>query len=319
MEYNVFHSNCIEGLETLEIPIQLTVTSPPYYNAKDYVYYKSYQEYLDILKTVFELVYKKTEDGRMCCVNLSNILLQRENRNSESKRIPIAFHFVPLMESIGWKFLEDILWIKPEGASKNRNGGFFQHRQPIAYKPNVINEYIFVFQKPSKGLIDKIVRNIDPLISENSKVGDDYERTNVWKINPETHIDHPAPFPEELSNRLIRYYSFVGDTVLDPFMGSGTTLLSAYKLNRKSVGFEIHKEYIELFEKRISIVTKDHINTVIKFPIKDFEGLKKEEILKKISKYSKKVLISFCKDKSCKKLTKINIINLLLCENNLIS
>ena len=216
-EYTIINSCCIEGLIKMKKEnktVQLTITSPPYYNVKDYVNYTDYKEYLNILKNVFSLIYDITDEGRMCCVNLSNILVQRKNRNSESSRIPLAFHFVPLMEEIGWKFIEDIVWIKPEGASKNRNGGFYQHRQPVAYKPNIINEYIFVFQKPSKYLIDKIVRSYDAITSLNSKVEDDYERTNIWKINPETKSPHPAPYPELLVEKLIKYYSFLSDELV---------------------------------------------------------------------------------------------------------
>jgi DNA modification methylase len=208
--YTIINSSCIEGLQTLKeasTKVHLTVTSPPYFNVKDYVNYDSYNQYLDTLETVFKLVYDITHDGRMCCVNISNILIQRESRSKESKRIPLAFHFVALMEKIGWKFIEDIIWLKPEGSAKNRNGGFFQHRQPVAYKPNIVNEYIFIFQKPSKFLIDKIVRSYNDTISQQSKVSAEYERTNVWKIQPDTKSKHPAPYPEELVNRLVNYYS----------------------------------------------------------------------------------------------------------------
>jgi DNA modification methylase len=294
-DYTIINCCCIKGLIKMKNEkkkIQLTITSPPYYNVKDYVTYTDYKEYLNTLKNVFTLIYEITDDGRMCCVNLSNILIQRENRNSESSRIPLAFHFVPLMEDIGWKFIEDIIWIKPEGAAKNRNGGFFQHRQPVAYKPNIINEYIFVFQKPSKYLIDKIVRAYDAITSFNSKVNDTYERTNVWKINPETKSKHPAPYPELLVENLIKYYSFCGDLVLDPFVGSGTTTISAFKLNRKSIGFEIHKDYVNMFENRIKNITKNqnNIQTQIIFNKEEYIGLNEEEIKKKLAKLPKKHL-----------------------------
>ncbi len=293
-DYTIVNSCCIEGLTKMKNDnkkVHLTITSPPYYNVKEYVTYDSYKEYLNTLKTVFGLVYDVTEDGRMCCVNLSNILVQRENRNSESSRIPLAFHFVPLMEEIGWKFIEDIIWIKPEGAAKNRNGGFFQHRQPVAYKPNIINEYIFVFQKPSSFLIDKIVRGYDAITSINSKVQDGYERSNVWKMNPETKSKHPAPYPESLVENLIRYYSFCGDTILDPFVGSGTTLVSSFKLNRKSIGFEIHKDYIDMFEKRIKKVTKEDVRQkTITIHKDDYADMNEEQIKSKLSKFNKKYL-----------------------------
>jgi hypothetical protein len=218
------------------------------------------------------------------------------------------------MECIGWKFIEDIIWIKPEGAAKNRNGGFFQHRQPVAYKPNIINEYIFVFQKPSKHLIDKIVRGYDAVTSLNSKVDDGYERTNVWKINPETKSNHPAPYPELLVDNLIKYYSFFGDIVLDPFVGSGTTVISAFKLNRKSIGFEIHKEYITIFENRIKTMTKNDMNhSTISFNKNEYTNMNEEQIKKKIKKFNKKYLFQLvnndCKYKSYSKEKLVNLIH----------
>ena len=261
----IHHTDCILGLPELSEKIHLTVTSPPYFNAKEYVYYKTYEEYLETLKRVFQLVYDKTVDGRMCCVNVSNILITRESRSHESKRIPLAFHIVPLMESIGWKFIEDIVWVKPEGASKNRNGGFYQHRQPLAYKPNVVNEYIFVFQKPCTTLIDAIVRSYDAYTAEASQVGE-YDRSNVWSIQPETRSKHPAPYPELLVDKLVRYYSYVGDTVLDPFMGSGTTAVSAKRLNRQYIGYEIHAEYIEMANERLNKAVAETLPPPISMP-----------------------------------------------------
>ena len=316
-DYTIINSCCIKGMTAMKNAnrkIQLTITSPPYYNVKDYVAYTDYSAYLTTLKTVFTLIHEITDDGRMCCVNLSNILIQRESRNSESSRIPLVFHFVPLMEGIGWKFIEDIIWVKPEGAAKNRNGGFFQHRQPVAYKPNIINEYIFVFQKPSMYLIDKIVRGYDAVTSLNSKVDDGYERTNVWKINPETKSKHPAPYPETLVENLIRYYSFCGDLVLDPFIGSGTTAVSSYKLNRKSIGFEIHKEYIDMFEKRIKTVTRN-INveqTQISMNKDDYANLDEEQIKKKIQKFPKKHLYQLMNnDRKYKNSSKSQLVDII--------
>jgi DNA modification methylase len=247
----IHFTNAETGLQELAYKVHLTVTSPPYFNVKDYVNYESYEAYLDTLSRIFTLVFQKTFDGRVCCVNLSNILIPRLSRAHESKRIPLAFHFVGLMEKIGWKFLEDIVWVKPEGAAKNRNGGFFQHRQPLAYKPNTVNEYILIFQKPSGKLIDSIVRSYDAETADKSKVDGSYERSNVWHINPETRSQHPAPYPVSLTDKLIRYYSYVGDIVLDPFMGSGTTAVGAKQLHRKYLGYEIHKEYIDIAEKRL--------------------------------------------------------------------
>jgi DNA modification methylase len=290
----IYNCDCSLGLDKLieeKKEIELTITSPPYFNVKDYVIYENYTKYLEFLKDVFKKILTLTKSGRFCVVNISNILVIRESRNSESKRIPLSFHFVSLMEEIGWEFIEDIIWLKPEGAAKNRNGGFYQHRQPVAYKPNVVNEYVFVFKKPSKYLIDKVVRSYNSLDALNSKVVGDYERSNVWKINPKTNSTHPAPYPMELTDKIVSYYSFVGDTILDPFFGSGTTGLSCKKYNRKCIGFEIHKKYIDLFEKDVINIVPHKMIDTLKLDKKEYEGLTKDECIKKIMKNPKKMLL----------------------------
>lgn len=224
--------------------IQLTVTSPPYFNARDYSQYSSVEDYMEQMKEIFSLLHQKTADSRMCVINISPVLVPRESRSKQSFRIPLPYYYVPMMESIGWEFLEDIIWKKPDGAAPNRNGGFFKHRKPLAYKPNIVTEYILVFKKKSDKLLDKFIRN-------ESLVPDGYERTNVWEINPETKSQHPAPYPVGLVERIIQYYSYEGDLVFDPFMGSGTTALAAKNLNRKWLGFELHQEYVDMALERL--------------------------------------------------------------------
>jgi DNA modification methylase len=252
MKHKIINGDCLNELKEIKDEyIHLTVTSPPYFNAKEYSQWPSYEDYLLFLERVFTEVNRITKSGRMCVVNLSPVIIARESRSCESKRLAIPYHFFTIMEKIGWKYIDDIIWVKPEGASINRNGGFFQHRKPVAYKPNLITETIFIFQKKSESLIDKVVRSYDENILKKSLVDDGYERSNVWYINPETKSKHPAPYPEELSNKIIKYYSFFGDIILDPFMGSGTTIVSCEKLGRFGIGIEIHKEYIEIAKKRL--------------------------------------------------------------------
>ena len=249
----IYNEDCLDGLARLDDnTVDLIVTSPPYYNAKAYSQYADYGSYMEFLRSVFALCLNKLKESRMCCVNISTIIVPRACRSAQSTRLALPFHFVNMMERIGYEFLEDIVWVKPEGAAKNRNGGFYCHRQPVAYKPNVVNEYVFVFKKPSKYLIDKVVRAYSGEVRAASLVADGYERSNVWHINPDTSSKHPAPFPVELSDKLIQYYSYVGDVVVDPFMGGGTTAVSAKKLKRSYIGFELNAGYAELAQKRLT-------------------------------------------------------------------
>jgi len=245
--------DCSEVLKTLRSEsVHLTCTSPPYYNAREYSTWATYEDYLSFLKDVFYEVLRVTQPGRMCVVNLSPVIEARESRSHESKRLAIPFHFFSLMEEMGWKYIDDIVWLKPEGAAINRNGGFYQHRKPVAYKPNIVTETIFIFQKSAPFLIDKIVRSYQGEVLEESLVKHEYERSNVWKINPETASKHLAPYPKELSDKIVKYYSYVGDVVLDPFMGSGTTAISCIDLKRQYIGIEIHQEYINMAQQRIA-------------------------------------------------------------------
>jgi len=257
MSIEIINEDCLIGLKKInEVCVDLTWTSPPYYNAKSYSEWNTYQDYLDFLENVFSEIYRITKEGRMCVVNLSPVIVQRESRAHESKRLAIPFHFFSIMEKMGWKYIDDIVWVKPEGAAINRNGGFFQHRKPVAYKPNLVSETILVFQKPAKFLIDKIVRSYKDEALEKSLVLEEYERSNVWLINPETKSKHLAPYPEKLSDNIIKYYSFYGDLILDPFLGSGTTLISCKKYGRNGIGFEIHEEYVDMTKTRLDNLEK---------------------------------------------------------------
>lgn len=255
MELNkIYNMDCLDGMNKMEHnSMDICITSPPYYNAKDYSQWNTYQEYLDDMMEVFKKIFDVLKSGRMCCVNISTVIQPRKSRNSESKRIPIPFHYVNMLEQIGFKFLEDIIWVKPEGSSKNRGGRFFQDRQPLQYKPNVVNEYILVFQKPTNGLIDKILKKYKSLgdVYDRSLILGDYERTNIWFVNPQTKSKHPAPFPLEIPEKLIRYYSFENDNVIDPFIGSGTTAVACKNTNRNYIGFELNEDYFNMANKRL--------------------------------------------------------------------
>jgi len=247
MEKNkIYNEDCINTMAKIKDDfIDLIITSPPYFNAKEYSQYENVPEYMNQMKAIFLEAERVMKEGRMCIINISPVLVAREKRSKQSYRIPLPYYFVPMMEEIGFEFLEDIIWEKPEGAAANRNGGFFRSRKPLAYKPNIVTEYILVFKKKSNLLIDKSLQN-------NSLVNDSYERSNVWKIQPQTKSKHPAPFPDEIADKLIKYYSYENDLVYDPFMGSGTTAKMA-KINKRNwIGSEISEEYCNIIEQRLN-------------------------------------------------------------------
>lgn len=137
-EFPIFMKNTIvhgDVQNTLQyIPdesIHLTFTSPPYYNARDYSIYQSYDEYLLFLENVFKEVHRITKEGRFFVLNTSPIIIPRISRAHSSRRYPIPYDIHPLLIKMGWEFIDDIIWVKPEASVKNRNAGFLQHRKPL--------------------------------------------------------------------------------------------------------------------------------------------------------------------------------------------
>jgi len=224
--------------------IHLTFTSPPYYNARDYSIYQSYNEYLSFLEKVFKEVHRITKEGRFFVLNTSPIIIPRISRAHASKRYPIPYDIHPILIKMGWEFIDDIVWVKPEASVKNRNAGFLQHRKPLGYKPNAVSEMIMVYRKKTDKLIDWNISQYNWDKVKKSKVADKYETTNIWHIAPSFDKVHSAVFPIELCNKVIKYYSFVDDLIFDPFAGSGTLGLAAVNLNRHFFLTEKESKYI---------------------------------------------------------------------------
>ena len=232
--------------------VHLTFTSPPYYNARDYSIYPSYADYLGFLQKVFRQVHRITKAGRFFVLNTSPIIIPRPERQHSSRRYPIPFDLHPLLTKMGWEFIDDIVWKKPEASVKNRNGGFFQYRKPLAYKPNSCTEYLMVYRKKTPRLIDWNIKQYGQVRTEKSLVKDGYETSNVWNIDPVWDKKHSATFPTQLCKRVIQYYSFADDLIFDPFGGSGTVGVTAAALGRYFFMTEIAAEYIARMKERFS-------------------------------------------------------------------
>ena len=189
---------------------------------------------------------------RFFVLNISPVLVRRASRSESSKRIAVPFDFHAIFIEEGFEFIDDIIWVKPEGAgwATGRGRRFAADRNPLQYKPVPVTEYVLVYRKKTDKLIDWHIRkHPDEESIRQSKIQDGYEVTNIWKIHPFYSKKHPAVFPAELAEKVITYYSFVNDVVLDPFAGIGTVGKAASKIDRRFVLFEINPEYVEAIKE----------------------------------------------------------------------
>jgi DNA modification methylase len=237
--------------------VNLIFTSPPYYNARpEYTDYISYEEYLLKIRKILHHCHRVLAEGCFFVMNVSPVLIRRANRNQASKRIAVPFDMHRLFIEEGYDFIDDIIWEKPEGAgwATGRGRRFAADRNPLQYKPVPVTEYVLVYRKHTEKLIDWNIRaHPDKKLVEESKIGDDYERTNIWRIKPAHDPRHPAIFPLELAEKVIRYYSFKGDVVLDPFAGIGTVGKAAVMLGRRFVLIEQNPEYVSIIRKEAKL------------------------------------------------------------------
>lgn len=233
--------------------VDLVFTSPPYYNAKpEYAEYLSYEDYLLKMRKIIHQCARVLNEGRFFVLNVSPVLIRRASRNEASRRIAVPFDFHRIFIEEGFEFIDDIHWVKPEGAgwATGRGRRFAADRNPLQYKPVPVTEYILVYRKKSEKLIDWLIReHPDQQALQESKIEDGYEVTNVWKIIPAHNKHHPAVFPIELAEKVIKYYSIKNDVVLDPFAGTGTTGKAAIKLNRRFALLEQNEKYVNLMKK----------------------------------------------------------------------
>jgi len=230
--------------------VDLVFTSPPYYNARpEYTDYLAYEEYLLKIRKVIQNVHRVLAEGRFFVMNVAPVLIRRSNRSEASQRIAVPFDMHRLFIEEGYNFVDDIIWEKPEGAgwATGRGRRFAADRNPLQYKPVPVTEYVLVYRKRTTKLIDWNIRaHPKPELVKASRIGDDYERTNVWRIKPAYDKRHPAIFPPELAERVITYYAFKGDVILDPFAGIGTVGKAAVKLGRRFVLIEQDVNYVNI-------------------------------------------------------------------------
>ncbi|MDG6998412.1 MAG: site-specific DNA-methyltransferase [Nitrososphaerota archaeon] len=256
--HRVIFGNCTDMHEVKTESIDLTVTSPPYYNAPfDYPgMYRDYDEYLGMLSKVADELFRVTAEGRIVCFVIDDMLV-------EGEKLPIVADATTIMRQTGFRYRDRIVWVKPKGYSRisRRSGVVIQHPYPMYYYPDNIQESIIIFQK---GRFDyKKIKEIDEARLEASRIDSHAFNQNEWNLTvwPITNVlptNNPlekgiAAYPEELASRLIQLFSFVGETILDPFLGSGTTSKAAASLKRNSVGYELNYSLREKITTKVSL------------------------------------------------------------------
>jgi DNA modification methylase len=239
---NRFFCKSSESMDELpDNSVHLMITSPPYNVTKEYDNNLSLNEYVDLLNRVWKETYRVLIPGGRACINVANL--------GRKPYIPLHSYIIDGMQDIGFLMRGEIIWNKASSASPSTAWGtWLSAANPVLRD---IHEYILIFSKTtfSRKRIGKEATIKKEEFLEWTK--------SVW-IFPAVsakQIGHPAPFPEELPHRLIQLYTFKDDVVLDPFVGSGTTCLSAIKNKRCYVGYDIDPEYVKLSEKRISAYT----------------------------------------------------------------
>jgi len=217
--------------------IHLMVTSPPYNVGKEYDENLTLDEYRAFLKRVWSEVKRVLVPGGRACINIANL--------GRKPYIPLHAFIIEDMLDLGFLMRGEIIWNKGSSSSPSTAWGTWLSAKNPTLRD--VHEYILVF---SKGTFSRENLGRKSTISRDEFL--EFTKS-VWTFpaEPATKVGHPAPFPVELPYRLIQLYTFEGEIVLDPFMGSGQTGIAAIKTKRHYIGYEINEEYVKLAEKRI--------------------------------------------------------------------
>jgi len=232
--------HCQSSEHMSQIPdecVALMVTSPPYNVGKDYDEDLSHDEYLDLLASVLQDTYRVLEPGGRVAVNVANL--------GRKPYIALNHAVAGLLRDLGFLLRGEIIWQKAQGAGGSCAWGSWQSAKNPTLRD--LHEYVLVASKGSYGRLR---------IGEDSIDRDEFlaATLSVWNIPPASakRVGHPAPFPVGLPRRLIELYTFRGDLVLDPFIGSGSAAVAAVETGRHYIGYDTVQDYLDLAERRIA-------------------------------------------------------------------
>jgi site-specific DNA-methyltransferase (adenine-specific) len=251
--------------EVADESVHLIITSPPYWQLKDYGssgqigFDDTYEDYINNLNLVWNECYRALENNCRLCINIGD-QFARSVYYGRYKIIPIRTEIIKFCETIGFDYMGAIIWQKVTTCNTTGGatimGSFPYPRNGII---KIDYEFILIFKKPGIG------KNVPKSIKDKSKLT--IEEWNQyfaghWNIPGEKQNGHLAMFPEEIPRRLIKMFSFVNDTVLDPFLGSGTTTLAAKNLERNSIGYEISTNYIPVIKEKLGLKEKGFFDKI---------------------------------------------------------
>ena len=250
----IINGDCRKMAELSDKSVHLIVTSPPYWQLKDYGsdnqigFNDSYEQYINHLNLVWKECHRVLHDGCRLCINIGD-QFARSVYYGRYKVIPIHSEIIRFCESVGFDFMGQIIWQKTTTMNTTGGGavmGSFPYPRNGIVKLDF--EYILLFKK--QGIAPKPTKEQKEQSAMTNEEWNTYFNGH-WYFNGAKQDKHLAMFPEELPKRLIRMFSFPEETILDPFMGSGTTAAVARALGRNSVGYEINPDFIPLIKSRI--------------------------------------------------------------------
>jgi excisionase family DNA binding protein len=255
----IFFGNSQEMKDLNDNSIHLAVTSPPYFNAKMYSdkalendlgNIHDMDEWFCKIGKVWQEVFRVLQPGRKFFLNIMNLPIRY---NNTFRTLNLVGKSIDLCENLGFIFKRDIVWHKTNGVRAH----FGTYPYPGGILLNNMHESILEFQKPDDKKFNKYA-HLTNEIKEKSKIDKNFwlrlKNSDVWLMNPEKSGDgreHIAPFPYELPYRFIKAYTYIGETILDPFCGSGTSLLAAKDLGRNGIGYEINSDFFRTIKNRL--------------------------------------------------------------------
>jgi modification methylase len=267
-KHKLIFGNCVSMEEIEAEKVNLILTSPPYYNAPfDYDgLFRNYEQYLGVLNLFAKESFRVLQQGRIAVLNIDDMLV-------EGNKYPIVADAIKIFQNAGFRYRDRIVWKKPNGYLRisKRSGVLLQNPYPMYYYPDNLLESIIIFQK---GKFD--YKTISKELRDKSKIDIKEFQDNNWhrtlwemtNVLPGSVLEKGvAAFPDELAYRIIKLFSYVDEIVLDPFLGSGTTMKVAKKLKRNSIGIEIIKDLEPTIVKKLGFginktLTEDELEII---------------------------------------------------------